>query len=183
MSGSSAMIFWFTGLSGSGKTTIAQSVQSQLSQNNLRVLLLDGDDVRDRFHRHLGFSEADIKENNRLMQQLGRENQDQYDVILVPIISPYASSRAAGKKLFGSRFFEVYINAEPETVIERDTKGMYAKARRGEIDNLIGFSPNSPYEPPTDADIVLNTSKESELESVNRLLEFINMQLKLVVQS
>ena len=168
-----ALIFWFTGLSGAGKTTVAQKVRDQLLAQTLDVLLLDGDDVRERFHTHLGFSEADIKENNALLAQLCIEYRDKYDVIMVPIISPYLSSRRDAKRRIGTGFFEVFIHADLDTVVDRDTKGMYAKAKKGEFDNLIGVSPKSPYQPPENADFVLNTTQESVTESVRRLAEFV----------
>jgi adenylyl-sulfate kinase len=173
MSHKQALIFWFTGLSGAGKTTIAQKVYDQLVAQTLEVLLLDGDDVRERFHTHLGFSEADIKENNALLAQLCIEHRDKYDVIMVPIISPYLSSRRDARKQIGDGFFEVFIHADLDTVVDRDTKGMYAKAKRGEFDNLIGVSPKSPYQPPENADFTANTTQEDVIKSVRRLTDFV----------
>ena len=92
-----AAVFWFTGLSGAGKTTIAEGVMRRLTEDGLRVLVLDGDDVRARLHRDLGFTEADIKENNALLVELCHTHRADHDAILVPIISPYACSRHAAR--------------------------------------------------------------------------------------
>jgi len=94
-----AKIFWFTGLSGAGKTSVAEGSIQVIEQKGLSVLVLDGDDVRVRFHRKLGFSEVDIKENNRLIARICQENMEQYHVILVPIISPFAESRHEARTL------------------------------------------------------------------------------------
>lgn len=170
---SSGLVFWFTGLSGAGKTTLAESVRKRLNEQNVKTSILDGDDVRNRLHRHLGFSEAEIKENNSLIAGLCEEERQKVDVVLVPIISPYRESRAKAREKLSPGFFEIYIHAEIETLEERDTKGMYAKAKNGEMDNLIGYSKGAPYEPPQAADLVLDTSRSHVDEALNYFIEFI----------
>jgi len=176
----SALIFWFSGLSGSGKTTIAQTVKVLLEKEGRSVLILDGDDVRERFHKNLGFNVEDIKENNRLISELCHENKDLFDIILVPIISPYKESREKARELLNNKFYEVYVSASLKTVIARDTKGLYAKAASGLIDNLIGYSKNTIYEEPKDADLVINSNYQSVEQSVKMLYEFVIKQLKIL---
>src|SRR3989338_3930148 len=147
-----ALIFWFTGLSGAGKTTVATGVNQQLDQAGYRTFILDGDEVRKNYHSHLGFSPEDIRKNNALIVELCRENQAKYDVILVPIISPYLDSRQKARATLGPHFYEIYIRASLSCVMERDVKGLYTKAKQNQMDNLIVFSAGSVYElPPSPA--------------------------------
>ena len=120
-----ALTFWFTGLSGSGKTTIASAVKPLLENDGYLVMMIDGDEIRKRSHRHLGFTEIDIKQNNALILELCQFHQDKYDVILVPIISPYSSSRRMARELLVKAFQEIYFSADLETVRARDVKGLY----------------------------------------------------------
>lgn len=170
---SAASVFWFTGLSGSGKSTVATGVKEALERLHCRVLILDGDDVRTRLHRHLGFSESEIKENNALVVGLCIDLRTEYDVVLVPIISPYRESRKDARTRIGRDFHEIYFNAGLDVVINRDTKGLYKKAQAGEIQNMIGFSPSAPYEAPEAPDLVIDTSSEIHSSSVDILLGYI----------
>jgi len=172
-----ALVFWFTGLSGSGKTSVAAAVRDRLCADGARVLILDGDDVRARIHRHLGFSEADIRENNRLIAGLCDESRAEYDVILVPIISPYAESRAAARAALAPGFYEIYCTAGLDIVSRRDAKGLYAKARRGEIQNMIGFSPGARYDPPANPDLRIDTAGGEPALAIARLLTFVRARL------
>jgi len=166
-------VFWFTGLSGAGKTTTAEGVKKRLEEDNFTVLILDGDDVRNRLHRNLGFSKEEIKENNALISGLCAKHHHDYDVVMVPIISPYADSRARAREELGNNFFEIYFSASLNIVTARDTKGLYEKARNGEMDNLIGFSDSSPYEPPDNPDLVIDSGTLSPEEAIIRLYNFI----------
>jgi len=174
----SALAFWFTGLSGAGKSTIASRVRWRLEKQGFKVLILDGDEVRKHQSRNLGFSEADIKANNSIIVNLCLSSRRKYDVILVPIISPYSSSRKEARDALSPGFYEIYFNANIETVGKRDKKGLYAKAAIGEIDNLIGFSPKSSYEVPKHPDYVANTEKEDVSETDANLYDFVVRQLK-----
>lgn len=167
-----ATILWFTGLSGVGKSTLASGLRDALVAVGRRVLILDGDDVRNRLHRHLGFSPADIRLNNQLIAGLCAENRTEFDYILVPIISPYRDSRAAARSLLEPGFHEIFISASLDVLHGRDTKGLYAAAKRNEIGNLIGVSPTSPYDIPETADLVIDTGTESPDSSCQRLLRF-----------
>jgi len=168
-----ANVFWFTGLSGAGKTTVAEGVQECLCKKGYRVVILDGDDVRTRLHRKLGFSPSEIKENNALIAEMCLKYRDTRDVILVPIISPYTESRHKAKAVISPGFYEIYFCAGLDVVSSRDPKGLYEKARRGEMDNLIGFSENSPYEPPENPDLVIDSGKLSPEQAINHLCDFI----------
>jgi adenylyl-sulfate kinase len=167
-----AQIFWFTGLSGSGKTTLAEGVRERLKIHGNKVRIIDGDDIRSTRHKHLGFSPSDIKKNNALIADLCAEKRDAYDAIIVPVISPYAESRSIARRILGDGFHEVYISAELPTLENRDPKGLYARARNGEIKNLIGFSPTNIYEPPTNPDITVKTDLQSVNLSIDLLYRF-----------
>ncbi len=172
-----ALIFWFTGLSGSGKTTIATATRDLLKNQGHDVLVLDGDDVRERLHVHLGFTEKDIKKNNELIAGLCQKFQDRYHAIFVPIISPYNASRQKARDFFGQRFYEIYFCASLETVAQRDPKGLYAKARSGEIANLIGYSPGAVYEPPPTPDLVIDSGNDPVANSIRKFHEFVVAKL------
>ena len=174
---SRAAIFWFTGLSGSGKTTVATAIKSQLEHRGLSVLLLDGDHVRENLNTNLGFTEHDIKQNNLSIAKLCKRYREIHDIILVSVISPYKSSRKMAREILGKDFYEIYFSADLATVSERDVKGLYAKAKNGEIDNLIGYSPGNVYQPPEDADYIVNSGVESMIESVEALHSFITERL------
>jgi len=172
-------VFWFTGLSGSGKTTVACGVKCLLENNGYSVCMIDGDEVRSRFHTHLGFNEADIKENNILIAKLCREKKADFDVILVPIISPLEESRRYVRQLLRDKFFIVYFDAGLETVIKRDVKGLYSKAKEGKINNLIGYSSQGvPYQAPLDADFTIHSGTQDPGESIYRLYGFIISKIR-----
>lgn len=152
-----AIVAWFTGLSGSGKSTIAGHVAGLLRASGRSVRILDGDVVRTELHRHLGFSPADIRENNRLIADLCRQSLDRYDVILVPVIAPFRDARAAARALLGPAFVEVYVRASMPEVMRRDPKGLYQQVQEGRLTGFIGLSPDVPYEPPEAPEIVLDT--------------------------
>ncbi len=172
------LIFWFTGLSGVGKTTLAECLRERLNKKQLKTSILDGDDVRKRLHRHLGFSEAEIKENNALIAGLCENERENADVVLVPIISPYAESRTKARERLSPGFFEIFIKADIPTLEKRDTKGLYAMARNGEMDNLIGYSEGAPYESPTSADLILDTSSTHVDDALNEFTDFVLFQTR-----
>ncbi len=172
-----AAIFWFTGLSGAGKTTLAEAVRARLELEGQRMLILDGDRVRETFHRNLGFTPEDIRENNRLIAELCSRERDDYDAILVPIISPFRESRADARKRLAPAFYEVHVCASLETVEARDVKGLYAKARRGQTGSMIGQRGGVPYEPPERPELAIDTAAESETASADRLFSFVLARL------
>lgn len=169
-------VYWLTGLSGSGKTTIAGKIYDKLSSRSTKVVVVDGDVVRKELNKHLGFSFADIRRNNISIANLCIEKRKQYDYIFVPIISPFCDVRKEVKAMIGSCFYLVYVKASLEEVIRRDAKGLYKKALRGDIDNFIGVADHVPYEPPSDADIVLDTEKYDASANVDQLISFIEFR-------
>ncbi len=160
------LVFWFTGLSGSGKSSVADGAARRLRRDGYSVAVLDGDDVRRRVHPRLGFSKEDIKENNARIVELCRDTRHRHDAILVPIISPFAESRADARAKLAPGFFEVYLDADLDCVKARDTKGLYARAESNAIDNLIGVAPDVPYEPPERPDLVLRSGAEPVERSI-----------------
>ena len=176
--GHRSAVLWFTGLSGAGKTTVAERLLTLLQESNFSVQIIDGDKVRTTHHRHLGFSESDIKINNVLIANLCAEERKNNDVVIVPIISPYSQSRRDAKKNLQPGFYEIYFSASLDCVKQRDVKGLYTESANGSINNLIGVSSTNPYQPPESPDFVINTEKESIQQSVEKLLWFTMICLK-----
>ena len=167
-------ILWFTGLSGSGKSTIAEEMKKILEDKGKTVEIVDGDTVRNTLNKHLEFSREDIRENNRLIAGLASEVRKKCDIVLVPIISPYKEDREMARKTLGNNFYELFINCPLEKCIQRDTKGLYKKAQEGEIKDLIGFNESNPYEIPDSPDIEIHTDKwkiDKSLDVINKFLQ------------
>lgn len=167
-----SVVIWFTGLSGSGKSTIAAKLKETLEAQGKQVAVIDGDDIRKEKHAHLGFSREDIRENNRLIAELALAKTRGSDIVLVPIISPYREDRAMARSIIGHRFIELFVNAPLETCIERDPKGLYKKALAGEFPNLIGLGESNPYEVPEAPDIEIKTAALSAGECADKIMNF-----------
>lgn len=166
-------VLWFTGLSGSGKTSIANKLSDKLGRSGKRIVIFDGDVIRNTIHKGLSFTPDDIKENNRNIALLCHKNLGLYDFILVPVISPFRESRTYARTLLSPFFIEIYVKADLSECIKRDTKGLYKKALSGLMDNFIGISPETPYEEPVHPEICLDTYKEGIDDSVTRLMEYL----------
>lgn len=164
---------WFTGLSGSGKTTIAVEVEKELKNRGYRVQRLDGDIVRQHLTRDLGFSKEDRDENIRRVSFVAKLLTDNDIITLCCFISPYRQARQEARKLI-EEFVEVYVNAPLEVCEERDVKGLYAKARKMEIEDFTGVS--DPYEPPDEVEIELRTDRESISRSAERLIKHLERE-------
>jgi adenylyl-sulfate kinase len=164
-----AKVLWFTGLSGAGKTTIAEALAEHLRAQGKTVDIIDGDVVRETFHQNLGFSEADIKQNQRLIIKLAKERAGEFDYIVVPVIAPLRELRDEARTAIGDGFVEVYVHSSQETRTARDPKGLYKKVAAGEITDMIGHG-GVPYEVPEHADVVLDTDTTSVEECVAQLL-------------
>jgi len=172
------IVLWFTGLSGSGKTTTAKNLYNLLRSDSISTIVLDGDEIRNKQHSSLGFTEKDIKQNNILIAELCLKYRQYYDVVLVPIISPYRQSRKEARAILQYGIFEIFFSASIEFVKKMDAKGLYAKFDKKEINNLIGVAPSNPYEPPKKADLVINIERQNIDESVNTIYKFVIEQLK-----
>jgi adenylylsulfate kinase len=158
---------WFTGLSGAGKTTISRAVAEKLRSLDCKLEVLDGDIVRENLTKGLGFSKEDREENIRRIGFVAHLLTRNGVIVLVSAISPYRSMREEAKQRIGD-FVEVFVNAPLNVCEERDVKGLYKKARAGEIKQFTGIS--DPYEPPTEPTIECRTDLESEEESVAKVL-------------
>ena len=169
-------IIWFTGLSGSGKTTLAGALRNELLGFGKTCEILDGDAVRSSLNRHLGFSRADIRENNKLLAELALEKSKKYDFVLVSAISPFREDRAMARSLACKNFIELFVDCSLEKCIERDVKGLYKKALAGEINNFIGVSASNPYEIPENPDFAVKTVIEPMEESLSKLLAFLGFE-------
>ncbi len=168
-------ILWFTGLSGSGKSTIADLIIKHFKDKGKSYVVFDGDDVRKRLHKHLGFTPEDIKENNKLIVELCKKEIGKVDFIIVPIISPFKESRKHARKEIGENFIELFINCPYEECKKRDVKGLYQKAESGEIKNFIGL--HVPYEPPENPDIEIDSVNENVENSAAKILNFLEKRL------
>lgn len=171
------MLLWFTGLSGSGKSTIADALERALFQRNMHTYLLDGDNVRGGLNNNLTFSPEDRTENIRRIAEVANLMLDAGLIVLASFISPYREDREMVKRIVGYKnFIEVYVNTPIEICESRDVKGLYAKARAGEIKNFTGV--DAPYEPPMAADIEIDTSQISVEDAVSLILNEINDRAK-----
>jgi adenylylsulfate kinase len=162
---------WMTGLPGSGKSTLAELFKGKFENEYGRfVEILDGDEVRKGLSRDLGLSKEDREEHARRVSYLAKVLSRNGVISIVALISPYRASRASAKEVIGpDRFVEVFVRASLSTCERRDPKGLYAKARRGEINNMTGLQ--DPYEEPTSPDVVLDTEAHSKEECVGMLVE------------
>ena len=173
MNGDKAKLLWFTGISGSGKSTIANELEKELFSKGLRTYILDGDNVRHGLNNDLGFNDADRVENIRRVGEVAKLMLDAGIFVISSFISPFISDREMVKQMFDNEdFVEVFINTPIEVAEERDPKGLYKKARSGKIPNFTGIS--SPYEKPICPDISIDTTKLSPKESVENILDFLD---------
>ncbi|MBI3851232.1 MAG: adenylyl-sulfate kinase [Verrucomicrobia bacterium] len=171
----SGCVLWLTGLSGSGKSSIATELERELFNLGQHAYVLDGDNMRHGLCSDIGFSPADRKENIRRVGEVAKLFADAGMICITAFISPYRSDRDLVRTIMkGGRFIEVYVNAPIEVCEQRDPKGLYAKARANEIKNFTGVS--APYEAPSNPEIELHTDKLSVPESVAKVLEFLHVQ-------
>ena len=170
-----AFLLWFTGLSGAGKTTLAGAVEKSLHKQGYRTYILDGDNVRHGLCSDLGYTEQDRKENIRRAGELAKLFVDAGVITLAAFISPFAADRQKIRDMFEDYdYIEIYCRASLSICEQRDVKGLYKKARNGEIENFTGIS--SPYEEPQAPDLVVNTGEASLGVCVNRVLDSLQMR-------
>ena len=161
-------------MSGSGKSTFAEYIKETYQKEGYSVRIIDGDDIRDRDAEKLGFGRQDVEVNNLRIAKLCLESKDNgFDLILVPVISPYDEVRKMTRSLLEPYYHLVYVEADIDSLKERDTKGLYKAADQGLINDLIGYSEINPYDKPSDADFIVNTDSTSLSDSKQLLLGFI----------
>jgi len=167
-----ALILWLTGLPSAGKSTLAHTVEMKLFQRGLNAYVLDGDNLRHRLNRNLGFTPEDRKENIRRVGEVARLFADAGVIVLAAFISPYREDRAQARALNREgRFVEVYVKCSVETCAERDPKGLYKRARRGEIQGFTGV--DAPYEEPDKPEIVVETDRHSMQECAGAIIRYL----------
>jgi adenylylsulfate kinase len=175
--GHNSFLIFFTGLSGSGKSTIANGLEQKLVKENIRTYTLDGDNVRKGINKDLSFSVEDRSENNRRIGEVANLFVDAGMVVLAAFVAPFEKDRKLIKETVGEQnYVEVFVNTSLEECEKRDVKGLYKKARKGEIKDMTGIS--SPYEVPLRPNITL-TENESVDEAVNKVYELIRPKLQL----
>ena len=168
-------VLWLTGMSGSGKSTLALYLAESLLKHGYKTRIIDGDDVRDEDEKKLGFGYEDVQKNNLRIAEFCLDlKKENFDIVIVPVISPYKAVRKKVKVLLAPFLHLIYIKSDISSLKDRDTKGLYAAADRGDIADLIGYSDVNPYDEPKDPSVVINTCNNTTLgESKNKLLEYI----------
>ena len=173
LNGNKAKLIWFTGISGSGKSTIANELEKQLFQRGVRSFILDGDNIRHGLNNDLGFTDSDRVENIRRIAEVSKLMLNAGLVVISSFISPFKADREMVRALVEKDdFIEVFVNTSIETAESRDPKGLYKKARSGEIPNFTGIS--SPYEMPTSPEITLDTEKNNIKQCTNIIIDFLD---------
>jgi len=166
-------VLWFTGLSGAGKSTLAYAVEEQLYKMGYRTFVLDGDNVRHGLSSDLGFSNTDRRENIRRIGEVAKLMTEAGVITLAAFISPFINDRSIVRHIMSENdFIEIYCEASLEICEERDVKGLYQRARDGQIKNYTGIS--SPYEKPISPELTINTAKQNVEESVNAILKALH---------
>jgi len=179
MRGHKGIVLWFTGLSGSGKSTLANALNESLHKRGLSTFILDGDNIRHGLCKDLGFSDEDREENIRRIGEVANLFMNAGIITITAFVSPFKNDREKVKNIIGPQdFIEVYCAASLNVCESRDTKGLYKKAREGEIKDFTGIS--SPYEPPSDPNIVVDTGSLDIKNSVQKIIDHL-IQINLLI--
>jgi adenylylsulfate kinase len=169
------VVIWFTGLSGSGKSTLANEVEAALFERGCHTYILDGDNIRHGLNKDIGFSPKDREENIRRIGEVAHLFAQAGVIVMTAFISPYLADREMARKLNKEgEFIEIYCRCALEECERRDTKGLYKKARAGEVKEFTGIS--APYEEPAQPELILDTDKESLKESAGKVLAYLEKQ-------
>ena len=161
-------------MSGSGKSTLATYIEDFCKKRQYKVYIVDGDEVRDKDVEKLGFDREDVLKNNLRIAKLCLSLKDEgFNIVLVPVISPYEEIRNKVRSLLGQNLHLVYVKTDIDTLKKRDTKGLYAAADKGVINDLIGYSDVNPYDEPDNAEIVIDTGRTTFDQSRDKLLNYI----------
>ncbi len=172
LNGHKAVVIWFTGLSGSGKSTLAHAVENALFQRGCRTYVLDGDNIRHGLNKNLGFSPEDRTENIRRIGEVAKLFVDAGVIAMTAFISPYREDRDKAREIAGDgNFIEVYVKADLEVCESRDPKGLYKKARAGQIPEFTGIS--APYEEPLNPELVVDTGRENLETCTEKVLNLL----------
>ena len=174
LNGHKAVVLWFTGLSGCGKSTLAQAVEHALFERGCRTIVLDGDNIRHGLNKNLGFSPEDREENIRRIGEVANLFIQAGVIAMTAFISPYRADRDKARARAGDAFFEVYVKCDLGICEERDPKGLYKKARAGEIREFTGIS--APYEDPLDPELIVDTGEETLEESTAKVLALLEQR-------
>jgi adenylylsulfate kinase len=175
-------VLWFTGLSGSGKSTLANEVEMELHELGVRTFLLDGDNIRHGLNKDLGFSDEDRIENIRRIGEVSKLFVESGQMVLTAFISPFQSDREQARQLFpAGEFIEIYVKCPLHVCEIRDPKGLYKKARNGEVPNFTGI--DSPYEVPEEPELVIDTEANSLKQSVQAVLDYLKTSGYIGMQS
>ena len=165
-------VLWFTGLSGSGKSTVANATEKLLHDLDIHTYILDGDNVRMGLNKDLGFTPEDRTENIRRITEVSKLFADAGIIVLTAFISPYLDDRKSARKIIGDvDFIEIYVKADLSVCESRDPKGLYKKARAGEIKGFTGI--DAPYEPPVNPEIVLETDRYNIIECAQFVVDYL----------
>ena len=169
---------WFTGLSGAGKSTLAALLEKALYRRNIHTCLLDGDNLRSGLNRNLGFTEAERTENLRRVAEVAKLFVQSGNVVIAAFISPLESDRQMVKEIIGEeRFLEVFVDTSLDECEQRDVKGLYKRARAGEIRNFTGIS--APFEEPKNPDLKVRTEDEDQEKILEKLLQIVEEKIRL----
>jgi len=172
LNGHKSALIWFTGIPGAGKSTLSYTLELILFKMGIRCFVLDGDNIRHGLSKDLGFSPEDRKENLRRVGEVAKLFVEAGIITIAAFASPYKADRERVRKLFEpGEFIEIYVKCPLEICEKRDPKGLYAKAKRGEIKGLTGF--DAPYEPPENPEIILETDKYSVEECIQKILNYL----------
>lgn len=181
LNGHNSFVIWFTGLSGSGKSTLANLLENELFKREIKTFSLDGDNIRKGLNNNLGFSAEDRQENLRRIAEVAKLFVESGSVVIASFISPLKRDRALLKKIIGKKnFIEVFVNTSLEECERRDIKGLYKKARAGEIKNFTGI--DAPYENPENPDLEIKTEEENLEDALKRIVLHLEDKLKISVQ-
>ena len=172
--GHRGLVLWFTGLSGSGKSTLANALNESLHARGISTFILDGDNIRHGLCKDLGFSDKDREENIRRIGEVSNLFLNAGIVTITAFVSPFINDREKVRQVIGKDFIEIYCSANIEICEERDTKGLYKKARLGQIKEFTGIS--SPYEIPKNPEIIIETGELDLSESVSKILAYLDQE-------
>lgn len=176
LKGQKPFVLWFTGLSGAGKSTIANKVEQQLFALGHHTYLLDGDNVRQGLNSDLGFTDPDRVENIRRVSEVAKLMIDSGLIVLTAFISPFRAERIAARQTIGdANFYEIYVATPLSVAEQRDVKGLYKKARQGQLKNFTGI--DSPYEIPAAPKLTVTTENETPEQSAEQVIEFLKQEM------